>query len=289
MSDTVNLHQKNGRFVEADGLNIFTIDKGQGEIVVLLHGFFGTSYEYRKLIPILSEKYRVIAPDFPGLGFSESPKTPYSHRYFAKFLFQFLEKITDEKVHIVAHDYAGPISFLLLNDHPEKVKSLTIINSFLNLKNFRLYFPVSILKIPFLGNIFSLFLNSFTLRLLFNFRFVSKTKPINKETAKDYAFLLFNGVCRKNFIKICQSVDLTIHAQRDMENGIKKMIGGRQIIAGENNNVIGLHEIEHIKQVMRLGFCNLIPGKHFLMEDYPLECSEKIDILVKAFSKREKK
>ncbi|MBE7412426.1 MAG: alpha/beta hydrolase [Leptospiraceae bacterium] len=288
MSETVNLHQRNGKFVEVDELNVFTIDQGEGEVIVLLHGLFGTSYIYRKLIPILSEKYRVVAPDLPGLGFSETPKEVYSHRYFARFIFRFLEKITDEKVHVVAHDYAGPISFLLLNDHPEKVKSLSVINTFLNLKKFRMYFPVSVLKIPFLGNMFSMFLNSFTLRLLFNLRFVSKQKPISRDTAKDYAFLLLNGVCRKNFVKICQSIDTTIHAQRDMESGIKKMIGGRQIIAGEKNPIIDLSEVEYIKQVMRLGFCNFIQGRHFLLEEYPIECAEKIEVLVKAFSKKGK-
>ncbi|MCE9501036.1 MAG: alpha/beta fold hydrolase [Leptospira sp.] len=288
MSETINAHQKKGKFVNVEGINIFTIDHGTGDPVVLLHGFFASSYSYRKIIPILGEKYRVIAPDLPGIGFSESPTSSYSHRYFAHLLFKFLEQMTDEKVHLVVHDYAGPISFLLLNEHPEKIKSITVISSFLNLKKFSLYFPLNLISVRFLGDFLSFFLNFFTLRFLFNFKFLSKEKPMDFITAKDYSFLLFNGKTRRNFVKMSQSFDRTIHAQRDMENGIKKMIGGRQILMGQHDKILSHMESEYMKQVMRLSLINYLPGKHFLMEDCPMECAAKIDMLVKAFSKREK-
>ncbi|HNI26776.1 MAG TPA: alpha/beta hydrolase, partial [Leptospiraceae bacterium] len=78
MSQRMQEHQRNGKFVNVDGLNIFTVDQGKGEVILLLHGLFSTSFSFRKLIPILSENHRVIAPDLPGVGLSEKFQNEYS-------------------------------------------------------------------------------------------------------------------------------------------------------------------------------------------------------------------
>lgn len=288
MSDSLNLHQRNGKYINIEGTNIFTIDQGEGEVILLLHGFFGTSYSYRKLIPILSKKYRVIAPDLPGIGFSEQLKEIYSHRLLASIVYKFIEKLTDEKIHLVAHDYGGPISFLLINQYPEKVKTLTIISSFVNLEKFRFYFPLNILHRKFIGNLFGKLLNTKILKLIFNSQFLSQENPLDESTADDYSFLLVHGNNRNNLVKMCQCIDRTIHAQRDMESGLKKMIGGRQILVGKQNKVIGRLETEYIKQSMRLSIANYLSGKHFLMEDSAAECASKIEMLVSKFSSRDK-
>ncbi len=288
MSDSLNFHQRNGKYINVDGINIFTIDKGEGETILLLHGFFGTSYSFRKIIPILSEKYRVVVPDLPGVGFSEQLKEVYSHRALADVVYKFIEKLTNEKIHLVVHDYGGPISFLMLNNHPEKIKTLTVISSFLNLTKFRFYFPLNILSKRFIGNLFGKLLTTKVLRLIFNSQFISSENPIDESTSDDYAFLLVHGNNRNNLVKMCQCVDKTVHAQRDMELGLKKMIGGRQILVGKQNKIIKPMEVEYIKQTMRLSITNYLSGKHFLMEDSPEECASKIEMLVSKFSSKDK-
>ncbi|MCB1189962.1 MAG: alpha/beta hydrolase [Leptospiraceae bacterium] len=288
MSDALNFHQRNGKYINVGGTNIFTIDQGEGEVILLLHGFFGTSYSFRKIIPILSKEYRVVAPDLPGLGFSEQIKEVYSHRVLADIIYKFIEKITDEKIHLVVHDYGGPISFLMMNSHPEKVKTLTVISSFLNLTKFRFYFPLNILNKRFIGNLFGKLLSTKVLRFIFNSQFISQGSPFDESTSDDYAFLLVHGNNRSNFVKMCQCVDRTIHAQRDMELGLKKMIGGRQILVGKQNKIISPMEVEYIKQTMRLSIANYLSGKHFLMEDSAEECASKIEMLVNKFSSKDK-
>ena len=75
MSEFLNNHQHSGKYININGLNIFTRDEGIGETIVLIHGLFSTSYSYRKIIPILSKSYRVVALDLPGIGFSEKSET----------------------------------------------------------------------------------------------------------------------------------------------------------------------------------------------------------------------
>lgn len=286
MSDSLNLHQKNGKYVNVDGLNIFTIDKGEGEPIVLVHGLFSSSYSYRKIIDILSPNYRVIAPDFPGIGFSEQLNGVYSHRLLAEILFKFLEKITNDRIHLVAYDYGGPISFLMLNEHPEKVKSITVISSFLNLEKIFSYTPLFWLHKRFIGNLMSNFLNEKTLGYSLNHHLISKEHLLNQDCISDYAFLLLQGSNKKNLVKMSQCIDRTVYAKKDMESGIKKMIGGRQIIIGEHDRMIHYSEYEYIKQLMRLSITHFLPGKHMLIEECPVECAEKIEMLVKTFSRK---
>lgn len=279
-------HQKNGRFVNIDGLNIFTIDKGKGPVIVLLHGLFSTSYSFRKMVPILSENYRVIAPDLPGIGLSEKPSWVYSHRQLAKFLSAYLDVMTDERVHLVAYDYGAPISFMLLWENPEKIKTLTLISPFQTLQSLRYYTPLFWLHRKIIGNIISRFLGKKAIRLLMNRYMVSKDKQLTDDIIEDYQFLLLHGENRKNFVRMCQNIDRGVYAKKDMEEGMRKMIGGRQIILGNKDRLVAFSEIENIKQYFRLSFSQNVEGNHMLMEDEPHECASKIENLVKTFSKK---
>ena len=64
------------RRVEADGVTVFYLEAGppNGPVILLLHGFPTSSFQYRELIPRLADRYRVIAPDLPGFGFTEVPE-----------------------------------------------------------------------------------------------------------------------------------------------------------------------------------------------------------------------
>src|ERR1700677_4448407 len=68
--------------VEVDGVNVFYREAGPADapVVLLLHGFPASSFQYRELIPRLADKYRVVAPDLPGFGFTEVPETRH-YRY----------------------------------------------------------------------------------------------------------------------------------------------------------------------------------------------------------------
>jgi pimeloyl-ACP methyl ester carboxylesterase len=286
MIESLDDHQKLGKFINIKGLNTFTIDQGKGEEIVLLHGFFSSSYSFRKIIPILSENYRVIAPDLPGIGFSEKSEEVYSHRMLANFLFNFLDTISKTRVHLVAYDYGSAISFLMLNEHPEKIKSLTLISPFTTLQSFFKYKPLFFLNSKLIGNFLGKFIGKNSIRTIYNNYLFDKNSPISDSLIEDYHFLLFRGESRKNFIKMCQNIDRGIYAKKDMESGMQKMIGGKQILIAEEDSSISFTETENIKQYFRLSFAQRISGGRMLMETTPLEVSVKIENLVKTFSRK---
>jgi pimeloyl-ACP methyl ester carboxylesterase len=101
------------------------------ETIVLLHGFPTSSHMYRDLIPKLSEKYHVIAPDYPGFGNSSMPalnEFEYSFDNLAKITDAFLEKVGAEEYTMYVMDYGAPIGFRIAAAHPERVQGLIIQN-----------------------------------------------------------------------------------------------------------------------------------------------------------------
>ena len=85
-------------YVDADGVRVFYREAGPANapVVLLLHGFPTSSFQYRELIPRLADRYRVIAPDLPGFGFTEIPAERsyvYTFDALAKTMLHFIEAL----------------------------------------------------------------------------------------------------------------------------------------------------------------------------------------------------
>ncbi|MBQ26625.1 MAG: hypothetical protein CMH81_00560 [Nitrospiraceae bacterium] len=136
-----------GDFVTVDGKKTFYIDRGNGPVVVLLHGLPLSSWEWRKFIPVLAANYRVIVPDLYGFGYSDRPRdADYSWSAYGEWLNHFLKAINVDHAVFAVTDIAGPISFELLAAHPEKVSGLVIANTWYTNEAFHMPFLLKFLK-----------------------------------------------------------------------------------------------------------------------------------------------
>src|ERR1700760_4144648 len=107
-------------------LNIFYREAGlkDAPIVLLLHGFPSSGHQYRGLIDRLSDKYRVIAPDLPGFGFSDAPDAKtfgYTFDHIAELVESFTDAIGIDRYAIYVFDYGAPTGFRLALSRPEHV------------------------------------------------------------------------------------------------------------------------------------------------------------------------
>jgi pimeloyl-ACP methyl ester carboxylesterase len=115
--------------VEADGVSVFYRAAGpvDAPVVLLLHGFPTSSFMYRELIPRLADRYRVIAPDLPGFGFTEVP-TERGYVYTFDALARTIEALTDalqlKRYALYVFDYGAPTGFRLAMAHPERVTAI---------------------------------------------------------------------------------------------------------------------------------------------------------------------
>lgn len=119
--------------VSVDGVELFYREAGpkNGPVVLLLHGFPTSSHMYRGLIPLLSDKYRVIAPDLPGFGFSQVlPREAYRYTFdnLAKTIDRFTQVLGLQKYAIQVFDYGAPVGFRLAAAHPERVTAIVTQN-----------------------------------------------------------------------------------------------------------------------------------------------------------------
>src|SRR6516162_2233463 len=112
--------------VAADGVTVFYREAGPPDapVLLLLHGFPASSFQFRELMPRLADRYRVIAPDLPGFGFTEVPDLrAYSYTFDA--LAQTIEAFTDAlsltRYALYVFDYGAPTGFRLAMHRPERV------------------------------------------------------------------------------------------------------------------------------------------------------------------------
>ena len=115
--------------VEADGVEVFYRAAGDpsAPVLLLLHGFPASSFMFRELIPRLADRYRVIAPDLPGFGFTEVPEKR-AYRYSFEALACTVEAFTDalglNRYTLYVFDYGAPTGFRLAMGHPERVAAI---------------------------------------------------------------------------------------------------------------------------------------------------------------------
>jgi pimeloyl-ACP methyl ester carboxylesterase len=121
------------RTVSIDNVEIFYREAGdpKNPTILLLHGFPTSSHMFRNLIPALADRYHVVAPDYPGYGFSAMPSVEefeYSFDNMAKIIERFTHEIGLEKYSLYLMDYGAPIGFRLATSQPERIETLIIQN-----------------------------------------------------------------------------------------------------------------------------------------------------------------
>jgi len=118
---------------QVDGVTLFYREAGPKDAptVVLLHGFPSSSHMFRELIPRLSDKYHVVAPDYPGFGHSDAPSPDqyaYTFDHLAETVQHFLDQKGVAKYSIYIQDYGSPIGFRLATRHPERIQAIITQN-----------------------------------------------------------------------------------------------------------------------------------------------------------------
>lgn len=114
--------------ITLDQVRLHCVTCGNGDPIVLLHGWPQTWYEWRRIMPALAERFTVIAPDMRGLGDSSRPVTGYDKRTVAGDIHQLVRKLGFEKIFLVGHDWGGPVAYAYACSHPQEVRKLVILD-----------------------------------------------------------------------------------------------------------------------------------------------------------------
>lgn len=122
------------RYQEVEGHRLFYREAGDSTqpTLILLHGFPSSSHTYRELIPLLSGRYHIIAPDYLGSGFSDHPhpdQQPYSFDLLANYLSGLISKLGIKNYTLYLQDFGAPVGFRVMMEEPGKLEGLIVQNA----------------------------------------------------------------------------------------------------------------------------------------------------------------
>jgi len=118
-----------GHETAANGTTIAWGELGSGDPLVMLHGFTDSHRTWRRVAPVLAERFRILMPDLPGQGLSGRPDAPYTLEWYARTMSEWMGAIGVERAHVCGHSLGGGIAQWMVLDHRERVDRLALVDS----------------------------------------------------------------------------------------------------------------------------------------------------------------
>ncbi len=113
-----------------NSLNLHYLEAGEGDPILLLHGFPTSSHLWRNVMPELAETHRVIAIDLPGYGLSDKPlDVTYDFEFYESVIDGFLDALDIHTTNLAVHDLGGPIGLFWAARHPRRVREIVLLNT----------------------------------------------------------------------------------------------------------------------------------------------------------------
>jgi haloalkane dehalogenase len=281
--DVIAAHRAAGREFVAGGVCSFVREQGDGDPVVLLHGVPASSFLYRKLLdPVATAGLRPVAFDYPGLGLAERPDDfDYSWSGLARWTGDALDALGIERCHLVVHDIAGPIGCEWAVRNPEQVLSLTVLNTMLNLADFRRPWPMRPFASPLLGPLYLRSGNALVMtEFFYRWGLADRSATPRHELAAHYRLLKRDDGGRA-FLRIMRGFELTEAKQRLLWDGLAKRTYPAQVVWGADDPALG-GLLGVATRVLGVDDPIILDAKHFPQEDRAPALADAIAALAKA-------
>ena len=261
------------RYAEVDGLRLHYLEAGQGDPILLLHGYPTSSHLYRNILPELGKTHRAIAIDLPGYGLSDKPLDgTYDYDFFSSALSGFLDGLGIGNTHLCVHDLGGPAGLYWAVHNSGRVRRLAILNT--------LVFP----EVHWTVTAFLLSLRTPGLRdylvspkgIVGTMKFgVVHKERLNRDTLTPYTAPFETRAARKALIKAGSG--LGIGGLAKIAKKLPSLESPLRLIYGVNDRVLPdvaktmqrLKELRPDAELTSLSRCG-----HFLQEDEPETVAE---------------
>lgn len=269
-SEVIRRYEQSGHRFEADGVGSFVLDEGTGDPVVCLHGVPASAYLYRKLVPELATRgLRGVAFDLPGLGLADRPSDfDYSWTGLGRFASAAIDALGLDRFHLLVHDIGGPVGFEVAAANPDRVKSMTILNTISDPETFHRPWVMHPFSMRGVGRAYLTSLIPPLFRVLMHWQGIGDRNAVSNPELDAYVELLKRDDGGAAFLKIMRGFELT-SAKRDLYHGV--LGSGRfpiQIIWGEHDPALTLAKHGRpLAQVTGVPEIIRVPGKHFIPED----------------------
>jgi haloalkane dehalogenase len=283
--EVVERHKSAGRFFDAGGIRSFVREDGEGEPVVLLHGVPASSFLYRKVISELAARgARGVAFDLPGLGLADRPPDfDYSWTGLGRFVGTAVDALGLDRFHLVVHDIGGPAGFELAAAAPERIRSLTVLNTVLEVDGFERPWTMEPFARRGIGAAYLATLTKPAFRALFNLQGVADRHAVPRDEAYAYVDLLKRDDGGRAFLKIMRGFERTRAKQHLYVSAVRDVPYPVQIVWGARDPALPMEKHgEAVRRAAGVDKIHALPAKHFLQEDQAPAVAERVAALALA-------
>jgi len=274
----IEAHSAAGSEFEAGGVRSFVRQRGDGEPVVLVHGVPTSSYLYRKLLePLAASGLRPVAFDFPGLGLAARPEGfDYSWSGLATWTGEAIDALGIERCHLVVHDIGGPIGFEWAIRNPDRVATLTALNTLVDVGRFHRPWSMHPFSVRGIGEVYLRTMTPFAMRRLFYLQGVADRAATPAPEISAYYYLLKREDGGRAFLRIMRGFELSEEKDRFFTDGLATLDCPRQVVWGERDPALGEERRLAVQRALGVERPLLLPAKHFLQEDQAPAVAEAI-------------
>jgi pimeloyl-ACP methyl ester carboxylesterase len=280
--EVVQRHRDAGRAFEAAGVVSFVREEGAGETVVCVHGVPTSSFLYRKVLGELEARgLRGVAFDLPGLGLAERPEDfDYSWSGLGRFSVAALHELGIDDFHLVVHDIGGPVGFEVAAALPDRVRSLTILNTMIDVATFKRPWTMQPFATPGLAQVWLKGLSKPAFRQLMRLQGVEDFDAVPGEELDAYVDLLKREDGGQAFLSIMRGFERTEEKQALYRRAVRDVPYPVQVVWGAEDPALPLEEHgESVRAAAGLPEIHTVPAKHFLQEDQAPAVAERVAAL----------
>lgn len=280
--EVIAAHRAAGRFFEAGGVRSFVREAGpptQVAPVLCLHGVPSSSFLYRKVLAELSGRgLRGLAFDLPGLGLAERPaRFDYTWSGLGRFCVAAVDVLGLARFHLVVHDIGGPVGFELAAAMPDRVASLTVLNTMVDVATFRRPWTMEPFARRGIGEVYLRVTTPRAFRMLMRRVGIADIAAVSPAELDAYLELLRCADGGRAFLRIMRGFERTPDKQALYHRVLTDRRYLVQIVWGADDPALKLAvHGEQARLAAGLDQIHSLPAKHFLQEDQAPAVAEHI-------------
>lgn len=243
-------------------------EEGDGEAVVLMHGVPVSSFLYRKVLPLLAERgLRGVAFDLPGLGLAAKPRSfDYSWSGLGRWTGAAIDALEIDRCHLVVHDVGGPVGLEWALRNRDRVASLTVLDTVLDVEGFRRPWSMALAVPPLIGPLWVASTRPPVARWLFYAQGIGDRSATPAAEVDAHLELLHRDGGGRSFRAIMRGFERTAEKQRLYLDGLREAEWPATIVWGRHDPALGAERRHPIERALGIE-AELVDAKHFLQED----------------------
>ena len=268
VADAIERHRRAGREFQAGGIGSFVREQGEGDPVVLMHGVPVSSFLYRKVLPLLAERgLRGVAFDLPGMGLAEKPESfDYNWSGLGRWTGEAIDALGIDQCHLVLHDIGGPIALEWALRNQERVITLTVLDTLIDVAHFRRVWTMDLAAPPLIGPLWVASVRPPVARWLFYLQGIANRSETPAPEVDAHFALLHRDGGGRTFRKIVRGFELTEEKERFYTEGLRNVGWPATILWADRDPALGDDRRRAIEDALGVE-AKVISAKHFLQED----------------------